>query len=83
MTEHTLKFGFARSWDDEMAENAAMFREADLLEETAYKIIEHDTDSPEAWARFTEAKALADAKRTAAFQDWMRIKRAMSKVRSK
>lgn len=83
MTEHTLKFGFGRSWDDEMAENAAMFREADLLEEAAYTIIAHDTDSPEAWSRFTEAKALADAKRTAAFQDWMRIKRAMSKPRSK
>jgi len=83
MTEHILKFGFGRSWDDEMAENAAMFREADLLEEAAYKLIEDDTDNPEAWVRFTEAKALADAKRTAAFQDWMRIKRAMSKPRSK
>lgn len=83
MTEHILKFGFGRFWDDEMADNAAMFREADLLEEAAYKLIEDDTDNPEAWARFTEAKALADAKRTAAFQDWMRIKRAMSKPRSK
>lgn len=83
MTEHTLKFDFGRSWDDEMADNAAMFREADLLEEAAYRIIEHDTDSPEAWARFSEAKTLADAQRTAAYQDWMRIKRAMSKQRSK
>ncbi|WP_426155456.1 hypothetical protein [Pseudomonas sp. TSRC2-2] len=83
MTERTLRFGFGRSWDDEMAENAAMFREADLLEEAAYTFIEAETDNPEAWARFTEAKALADAKRTAAFQDWMRIKRAMSKPRSK
>ena len=83
MTEHTLKFDFGRFWGDEMADNAAMFREADLLEEAAYRIIEHDTDSPEAWARFSEAKALADAKRTAAYHDWMRIKRAMSKPRSK
>ncbi|UST98431.1 hypothetical protein [Pseudomonas siliginis] len=83
MNERTLRFGFGRSWGDEMAENAAMFREADLLEEAAYRIIEHDADSPEAWARFSEAKALADAKRTAAYQDWMRIKRAMSKPRSK
>ncbi|MEN5244039.1 hypothetical protein [Pseudomonas atacamensis] len=83
MTERTLKYGFGVSWDDEMAENAAMFREADLLEEAAYRIIENDTDNPEAWARFSDAKAMADAKRTAAYQDWMRIKRAMSKPRSK
>lgn len=82
MIEQTLKFGFGHSWDDEMARNAALFREADLLDEAAYKIIDHDTDNPEAWARFTEAKAQADAKRTAAFQDWMRIKRAMTRQRS-
>ncbi|MDR6161833.1 hypothetical protein [Pseudomonas fluorescens] len=58
MTEHTLKFDFGRSWDDEMADNAAMFREADLLEEAAYRIIEHDTDSPEAWGSLQRSKGL-------------------------
>jgi hypothetical protein len=55
-----------------------MFRQADLLEEAAYKIIDCDS-SNEAWARFTDAKALADAQRTAAYRDWMRINRAMRK----
>lgn len=83
MNEHILKYGFGRSWDEEMANNAAMFREADLLDEAAYKIIETDMDNPEVWARFTEAKALADAKRSAAYQDWMRIKRSMSPPRKR
>jgi hypothetical protein len=31
------------------------------------------------WARFIEAKKLADAQRTAAYQEWMRIHRAKRK----
>lgn len=71
-----------RSWDDEINDNTALFREADLLDELAYKIIEYGIDNPEVWTRFTEAKAHADTKRTAAYQDWMRIKRAMRSQRT-
>ena len=79
MLESILGLSDKRFWDDQMAANAEMFRQADLLDEAAYKIIEGDNGSPDAWARFTEAKAQADRRRTDAFRDWMRIKRAMKK----
>ena len=65
------------SWDDQIDANTELFRKADQLDEEAYKIIQNDRNDPENWVRFTEAKACADACRTAAYQDWMRIKRAM------
>jgi hypothetical protein len=67
----------ALAWDEEIAANTELFRQADALDEAAYRIIQYDRGSAEAWTRFSEAKAIADAKRTAAYQDWMRIKRAM------
>lgn len=65
------------SWDDQIAANTELFRKADRLDEAAYKIIQDHRDNAETWARFTEAKAHADACRTAAYQDWMRIRRLM------
>ena len=66
-----------RSSDDDIAENTMMFIEADRLDALAYKIINEGRDDPGAWARFSEAKVAADAQRTAAYQDWMRIQRRM------
>jgi len=77
MTESILGFRDEHFWDEEIAANTELFRQADALDEAAYRIIQYDRGSAEAWARFSEAKAVADAKRTAAYQDWMRIKRAM------
>jgi hypothetical protein len=77
MIEQLFNNEYDHSWDDEIASNAELFREADRLDDAAYAIIQNDRGNHQAWARFTEAKARADAKRTAAFQDWMRIRRAM------
>jgi hypothetical protein len=52
--------------NDELARNAALFFEADHLEAHAYSLIEGDSTSAISWERFTEAKALADAKRSEA-----------------
>jgi len=66
-----------RSWDTEIALNTQMFRDADRLDDAAYLIIDVGTTSSKIWQRFSEAKALADEKRNAAYQDWIRIKRQM------
>jgi hypothetical protein len=66
-------------WDDQLAKNTELFRQADLLDEAAYKIIEEDRGDAYTWERFSEAKARADNSRTVAYQDWKRIKRAMQK----
>ncbi|MBB6157844.1 hypothetical protein HDC30_005096 [Pseudomonas sp. JAI115] len=60
--------------DDELARNAALFFEADRLESFAYSLLEGDSSSAVSWERFTEAKALADAKRIEAQQDLLRIR---------
>ncbi|WP_242486718.1 hypothetical protein [Pseudomonas sp. TH49] len=60
--------------DDELARNAALFFEADRLEAYAYSLIEGDSTSALSWERFTEAKGLADAKRSEAQQDLLRIR---------
>lgn len=60
--------------DDELARNAAFFFEADRLEAYAYSLLEGDSTSAVSWEHFTEAKALADAKRTEAQQDLLRIR---------
>ncbi|RIJ12017.1 hypothetical protein DXT77_05660 [Pseudomonas sp. 91RF] len=65
------------SWDAEIALNTQMFRDADRLDQAAYLIIEVGTTNSEIWQQFSEAKALADEKRNAAYQDWIRIKRLM------
>ncbi|RWW91052.1 hypothetical protein BHE74_00000117 [Ensete ventricosum] len=48
----------------------------DRLDAQAYKIIESYSGDAQTWARFIEAKKVADAQRTAAYQEWMRIHRA-------
>ncbi len=60
--------------DGELSDNAALFFEADRLEAHAYSLLEGDSTSAASWARFTEAKSLADAKRTEAQQDLLRIR---------
>jgi hypothetical protein len=77
MSERILSFTDRRYWDDKIATNTEQFHEADRLDVEAYKLIQYDR-SPEAWTRFTEAKAKADAKRVAAFEDWQRLKRLMT-----
>jgi len=76
---HVSRYTGAHSWDDETADNTEMFFEADRLDALAYSMIENSNDDSESWTRFTEAKKIADAQRTAAVQDWMRIKRLMKK----
>lgn len=66
----------AQAGDDEIAQNTQMFFEADRLDTLAYQIIESYNGDAATWARFTEAKKLADAQRTAAYREWMRIHRA-------
>ncbi|MFP3677961.1 hypothetical protein SB725_12635 [Pseudomonas sp. SIMBA_041] len=77
MNERKLSFTDERYWDDKVASNTKLFHEADRLEGEAYELIKDDR-SPQAWARFTAAKAKADATRAAAFDDWQRLKRLMA-----
>ena len=79
ISAHIFSYSGIPSIDDDIAENTAMFVEADRLDALAYKIISEGRDKADSWERFTQAKAIADAQRTAAFQDWMRIKRQMKK----
>ncbi|AZF57899.1 hypothetical protein [Pseudomonas sp. R11-23-07] len=76
MNSQVLDYTARQTSDDEVAQNTQMFYEADRLDAQAYKIIEHYSGDAATWARFTEAKKLADAQRTAAYQEWMRIHRA-------
>jgi hypothetical protein len=73
MNQDTTQFA-ASSADDELARNAALFFEADRLEAYAYSLLEGDASSAASWQRFTEAKAVADAKRSEAQQDLLRIR---------
>lgn len=68
-----------REWDSAIAYNTALFREADLLEEAAYRFIQFGDQNNDIWLCFSEAKALADAKRRAAYEDWLRIKNSISR----
>lgn len=79
MNEHIFRYPGKLTWDDEIAENTEMFFEADRLDAAAYDILNKSDHGNEDWERFTDAKSIADAKRTAAYQDWMRIKRQMKK----
>ncbi len=69
-------------WDAQLARNTELFFEADRLEQAAYDIIGTSLVDAAAWLRFTEAKQVADAKRTEAYQDLMRIRRAMEQERA-
>ncbi|MCS3514944.1 MULTISPECIES: hypothetical protein [Pseudomonas] len=69
-------------WETALARNTELFYEADRLETQAYAIIGSSLADAGAWLRFTEAKQVADAKRTEAYQDLMRIRRGMEAARS-
>ena len=60
-----------------LARNSELFFEADRLEQAAYAIIGTSLANADAWLRFTEAKRVADEKRTEAYQDLMHIRRSM------
>ncbi|VVP90147.1 hypothetical protein PS918_03153 [Pseudomonas fluorescens] len=77
MTNPIFSIDDGHFWDEQIAKNTQLFSEADRLDEKAYKIIELGIDEPNVWTRFMEAKASADAKRSEAYSDWMRIKREM------
>lgn len=79
MNSQTLGYTTGQAWDEEMAHNAEMFFEADRLDAQAYQIIESYNGDAATWARFIEAKKIADEQRTAAYRDWMRVRRAMRK----
>jgi hypothetical protein len=79
MTDRKTKSHQVTALDHDIAANIELFREADRLDEAAYQIIQYDGANAEALAQFTEAKALADAKRAVAQKDWERIKR-MTKI---
>jgi len=66
-----------KEWDSAIAHNTALFREADLLEEAAYRFIQFGDQNNDIWLCFSEAKALADGKRRAAYEDWLRIKNSL------
>lgn len=80
MTEHKTKSHQETALDDDIAANIELFREADRLDEAAYQIIQYDGVNTEILAQFTEAKALADAKRAVAQKNWERIKRMTKKL---
>ena len=77
MTSQTLQYSTRQAWDDQIAHTTEMFFEADRLEAAAYNIIESYSDDTATWARFSQAKQIADRQRAAAHQEWMRIQQAM------
>ena len=79
MISQTLGYTSTQEREDEVERNNQMFFEADRLDAQAYKIIESYSGDAQTWVRFTEAKRLADAQRTAAYREWMRIHRARRK----
>lgn len=79
INSQTLGYTSTQEREDEVERNNQMFFEADRLDAQAYKIIESYSGDAQTWARFTEAKRLADAQRTAAYREWMRIHRARRK----
>lgn len=68
-----------KEWDSAIAHNTALFRAADLLEEAAYRFIQFGDLNNDIWLCFSEAKALADAKRRVAYEDWLRIKSSIGR----
>ncbi|WLH21648.1 hypothetical protein PSH76_16375 [Pseudomonas sp. FP215] len=79
MNSQTLGYTTTNRRGDEVARNAEMFFEADRLDALAYEIIESYSGDAQTWARFTEAKKRADAQRTVAYREWMRIHRSKRK----
>ncbi|CRM83129.1 hypothetical protein [Pseudomonas sp. 31 R 17] len=79
MNSQVLGFTKRQAVDDEVVQNTQMFFEADRLDALAYNIIESYSGDAATWARFTEAKKSADAQRTTAYREWMRIHRTRKK----
>lgn len=77
MISQTFEYTAKQALEDEIARNTEMFFEADRLDAHAYKIIEAYSGDAVTWSRFTQAKRVADAQRTAAYQERMQIKRAL------
>lgn len=76
MISQTFEYTAKQALEDEIAQNTKMFFEADRLDAHAYKLIEAYSGDAVTCSRFTQAKRIADAQRTAAYHEWMRIKRA-------
>lgn len=72
MNKQTLEESFE---NDEITRINGLFYEADRLEDIAYRIFDECSRNAACWYRFNEAKALADAKRTEAYQAWMNNRR--------
>ena len=75
MSANRLEEGGTEDQEDELARTAELFLEADRLDAVAYAILEGDSENTETWRRFTEAKAIAEAKRTEANHALMRMRR--------
>lgn len=79
MATNKRKFFEQDGPEQELARNVELFFEADRLETAAYDIIGTSQADAQAWLRFSEAKQLADEKRTQAYADLMRIRRGTLK----
>ncbi|MFH0020128.1 hypothetical protein ACFZAC_00815 [Pseudomonas fluorescens] len=76
MTSTTSSAGFSsEDEDDEPARINALFYEADRLEEIAYRLFDESSRNAAMWEHFNQAKAVADAKRTEAYQAFMQLRR--------
>ncbi|AYF48067.1 MULTISPECIES: hypothetical protein [unclassified Pseudomonas] len=76
MAANTCKTSNPLASQDALARNTELFYEADRLEQAAYAIIGTSLANADAWLRFSEAKRVADAKRSEARQDLMRLRRS-------
>jgi hypothetical protein len=59
--------------DDEAARIKSLFFEADRLDDIAYRLFDESQKDNGTWIQFIEAKAQADAKRTQAYQSWIKM----------
>ena len=75
MSKRKTKTADNPAMDEEEACNNRLFAEADRLEAIAYDFLDSDPENTQALAKFTEAKALADAKRTEANEHRERMQR--------
>lgn len=66
MSVYTTKDVSDLDGDAEVARSTALFFEADRLDAFAYSILDTDAKTDDIWKKFTEAKAIAYAKRAEA-----------------
>jgi hypothetical protein len=71
MSVHTKKDDSDSAGDAELDRSTTLFFEADRLDAFAYGILDTDAKTAEIWKKFTEAKAIADAKRAEASRIWI------------